>query len=367
MNPTLSAISEEGDLYSFTLSGLNVSLANSLRRTILSDIPVNGFYTENYVNNQCTFLVNTSRLHNEILKQRLSCIPVHETDLTLLPNKYILDVDVQNDTDTMLFVTTEDFKIRNKTTGTYLTAEQTRQIFPPSPKTNMFIDFARLRPKIGDSITGEHIKFTAEFSVQSAKQSSTFNVVSKCSYGNTPDKDKANAIWEELDAKLRSESMTAEEIETQKRNFYLLDAQRYYLADSFDFSLQTLGIYENTALVKKACAILQQKLIDIVQLIDSSSLPILLSDTTMDNCFDITLENEDYTIGKVLEYILYEKYYQGEKILTYCGFKKFHPHDSDSTIRIAYIESADKQMVSQHVRMACISAGEVYKTIYGMF
>jgi len=367
MNPTLSAISEEGDLYKFTLSGLNVSLANSIRRTVLSDIPVNGFYTENYVNNQCTFLTNTSRLHNEILKQRLSCIPVHETDLTLLPNQYILDVDVQNDTDTMMFVTTEHFKIRNKTTGNYLTMEQTRQIFPSSPKTNMFIDFARLRPKIGDSITGEHIKFTAEFSVQTAKQSSTFNVVSKCSYGNTPDKIKADSVWEELDSKLRADGMTKEEIETQKRNFYLLDAQRYYLADSFDFSIQTIGIYENKMLIQKACAILQQKLINMVQLIDSGALPVMLSETTMENCFDVILENEDYTIGKVLEYILYEKYYQGEKILTYCGFKKFHPHDADSTIRIAYLEPSDKQMVLQHMRMACISAGEVYKTIYRMF
>ena len=40
MNPKLNNISEEGDVLRFTLHGLNVSLANAIRRTILSDIPI---------------------------------------------------------------------------------------------------------------------------------------------------------------------------------------------------------------------------------------------------------------------------------------------------------------------------------------
>ena len=45
MNPSLTNISEEdNNILKFTLSGLNVSLANAVRRTILSDIPIVGFY-----------------------------------------------------------------------------------------------------------------------------------------------------------------------------------------------------------------------------------------------------------------------------------------------------------------------------------
>ena len=40
----------------------------------------------------------------------------------------------------------------------------------------------------------------------------------------------------------------------------------------------------------------------------------------MKNAFDITLENEDYTIGKVIEYFMLVKFYD-TKMLTYCGFK----------------------------------------------
>jgi DNA-directed RNA polymerase subunit L len=64
--------------------------------------------------------------------------------------------------------------------------------------------------------------------------------------------------------------------------------------------------------------------------------------TTIKNCFDVVLEYEDYTIGKILEYVLYSKYYEGQRIMTYCGFSKVHPHDTFSIIRVAYSENVDK-------------------------
>ncbi len=77
MNPKISNVEEEGDLLRFTLSGVNVSLANALRRIILSEIPTLAFITEHHETNQCTIEENTSRLHNEIIRQRLGCIPIH--------------------------------------------------------------------------------------------------------------------------------------------------------------------------------------------------------------------------------------------------------------------------------------------------
>jgi len=367
MNPQISNISETGDIYKFTINNINVSLANALRRTILSDIPTLVIYTETYQDNQCNILINNTRLHNEILKQRLSCIPIHEKDTNILPGTYILDLDIKNDTDETIIVTTEHFRIRNKSNGNYLSKDETRRIFPPNPKTQCFIDFARIRPKVGANIEGEHIKLTAEFSAHTAKENSMFNVVSKCSYGNTPDMIKINEVWEDHEKKLQTEQLSVEEIEFEKKNFYLLDAQRYFIPDSFDFIIQTLGVYENREIIQKACKILHDKLISIIQLIDSDGIPINNSETTMDYCFDVILENEDYTIGKVLEYILYEKYYLKEKIFTFCGFKKFHPHNSDSTIRIAYLQNSDKRMVSQHLRFACTDASAVFKRVYDMF
>ena len=368
MDPKIVKSSEENGVYEFTISGINVSLANAIRRTIISDIPINVFKTDSYETNECNITINTSRLHNEILKQRLGCIPIHIKELDLLPGKYVLEVDMKNDTDTTIYITTEHFKIKNKLNDNYLTEEETRKIFPPSmSKTNMFIDFARLRPKIGTTIPGEHIKLTAEFSISNAKYNSMYNVVSKCSYGNSLDIIKGNEAWEQIEDTLKSENKTKEEVEFEKRNFDLLDRQRYFKEDSFDFIITTLGIYENRDLVRKACVILQKKVLELIEGLDSDTVPINISETTMDHCYDVVLENEDYTIGKVLEYILYERYFVKEKLFSFCGFKKFHPHNTDSIIRIAYFDNTDKNTLRQHLRSVCVDASDFFKKLYEMF
>ncbi len=371
MNPSISALSEEGDIYRFTLSGVNVCFANAIRRTILTDIPITVIQTDTHENNQCAISVNTGRLHNEILKQRLSCIPIHDKPNKQkeleLPGKYMLEVNVTNTTDNIIYVTTEDFKLKNKETDEYKSAEETRNFFPPNAKTNYFIDFARLRPKMGDGIPGEQLSLTAEFSIGTAKMNSMYNVVSKCAYGNTQDQAKIASVWEEMEAKLRSENTSQSDIDFKRRDFGFLDAQRHFIPNSFDFVLQTVGIYENRELVQRACAVLQNKFIDMIQALDSDMVPIFNSETTMDNCYDVLLEGEDYTMGKVLEYILYEKHYMGDKTLSFCGFKKFHPHNTDATIRLAFELKSEKDMIRQYLRESCMESQELFKKIYHMF
>jgi DNA-directed RNA polymerase alpha subunit/DNA-directed RNA polymerase subunit L len=366
MNPTLSRVSEEGEVLRFTLSGLALPFANAIRRTILSDVPINVIHTETYAENQCQISVNTSRLHNEILKQRLSCIPIHIKELDLLPGKYQLEVDVTNETDHTIYVTTEDFRIKNKETGNYLTRAETQRIFPPSAN-NYYIDFARLRPKMGDSIPAEQLKLVADFSTHTAKKNNMYNVVSKCSYAYTPDAAKAATVWDDHESKLRSDGATKEDIEFQKRNFYLLDAQRVFIPNSYDFVLQTLGIYDNKELVTMACAILQRKMAAVIEAVDSDTLPIHISETTIESCYDIVLEDEDYTVGKVLEYLLYDKYYVKEHTLSFCGFKKFHPHNMDSVLRVAFSQPGDKALVRQYLRTACVEAADLFGRIQKMF
>ena len=40
MNPNVQIISEDDNTLKFTLSGVNVSIANAVRRTIMSNIPL---------------------------------------------------------------------------------------------------------------------------------------------------------------------------------------------------------------------------------------------------------------------------------------------------------------------------------------
>lgn len=377
MEPKLNNFTENGDVLTFTLHNVNVSIANALRRTILSEIPIVVIETETYEKNQCNIVVNTSRLHNEIIKQRLSNIPIHTTilrddeDKKALPDNYQLVVNVENTSDNTIYVTTQDFQLRDKNEGKILSDTEKETLFPglfpKNIQTQQYIDFVRLRSKIGDDIQGEQLSLVADFSVNVASQNSMYNVVSKCSYGNTPDKEKIASVWKKTEEKLRSNGDTNEDIQFQKANFNLLDAQRSFIENSFDFIVQTIGIYENKDIIRKACAVLQNKFIDIVQIVDSELLPVYTSETTIQNSYDIHLEDEDYTIGKIIEYILYSKYFEGQQTLSFCGFKKFHPHDTKSTIRVAFKDKNDKSIVNHYIRDVCVDAQQVFKDIYVMF
>ena len=87
----------------------------------------------------------------------------------------------------------------------------------------------------------------------------------------------------------------------------------------------------------------------------------------MENCYDMILVNEDYTIGKSLEYVLYSKHYAGDKSLTFCGFKKFHPHNDDSTLRIAFEKPSSSVHVHEYLRRSCVELVDLYKKVQGMF
>ena len=364
MNPHVELNSRHNDeMLMFTLSGVNVSLANAIRRTILSDIPLVVFRTTPYEQNKATIISNTSRLNNEILKQRLSCIPIHIKDIEGFPMKnYQLEVNVENITDTTMYVTTKDFVIKDLVTGKPISESKNREIFPANDYTGYFIDFVRLRPKISDEIPGEKINLTCEFSVGTAKEDGMFNAVSTCSYGFTVDSLAQDAILEKYKQTWKDEGKTKEEIDFEAKNWKLLDGLRITTKDSFDFIIQTIGIYDNVELVHKACEILIDKFQYQDTLLEKDELEIKKAENTMSNSFDIILENEDYTIGKVLEYFMYTKFYE-TKMLTFCGFKKMHPHDSYSIIRVAYKDAIDKSSIKGHLKECIDDSIQVFSRV----
>ena len=71
MNPVVTNLAETDGIMTFTLSGVNVSLANALRRIILSDIPCVVFRTTPYDECKMEIEVNTSRLNNELIKPHI--------------------------------------------------------------------------------------------------------------------------------------------------------------------------------------------------------------------------------------------------------------------------------------------------------
>ena len=371
--PAISNLSEEDETLRFTLSNINVSLANGIRRIILAEIPTLVFRTTPYTENKSTIYSNTSRLNNELVKQRLSCIPIHISDTDFPYQDYIVEIKVQNDSDTIRYVTTKDFKIKNIKTDTYLSEPETRTVFPPDTITGDYISVVRLRPRLSDTIPGEEIHMECLLDIGTAKQDSAFNVVSTCTYGYTPDPVKINEIWNEKSKEMKENGNIAEEIEYARKDWLLLEAKRYYKPDSFDFIVESVGPFSNMSIIHKATNIMKNKLKSFESVIQSNDSLIKPSDTTIENSYDITLENEDYTLGKVLEYILYQKHFNrsedsgSDNRLSYCGFRKAHPHDDFSTIRLGFVEPTAKADVIVYLTAATTDALTIYKYIEDEF
>jgi DNA-directed RNA polymerase subunit L len=372
MSAKIEELKESGDIMTFTLTGVDACYANGIRRVILSEIPIVVFKTTPHEENKSNILINTSRLNNEIIKQRLSCIPICIKDLEIDFSNYLLELDVENKTDTMIMVSTKDFRIKNLTTGSYLDDNTLREIFPPyvppTGKGEYYIDFLRLRPKISEELPGERIKLTCGLSVSTARDDSMFNVVGTCSYGFTPDREEMIKQLSLRQDKWEKEGKTAEEIDFESKNWNLLEGLRYVKKQSFDFIIQTIGIYENKDIIIKACEILIQKIDMQKQLLDKDELPIEPADNTLENCYDVTLVNEDYTVGTILNNELYETFYKEHKTLSYTGFKKMHPHDTDSLLRIAFSEpTSGKSAVKELLTTVIVDAVRKIESVIECF
>jgi DNA-directed RNA polymerase subunit L len=367
----VSKTDERGELR-FTIDKINVSLANALRRTILADIPTLVFRTFPYAECKASITTNTSRLHNEILKQRLSCIPIHITDLSFPHTEYSLEVDVVADGSEIRYVTTKDFKMKNKTNGKYLTDVKVHEIFPPNPISGDFIEFARLLPKMTEYGEGERLTLTCDLDVGTAKEDGAFNVVCTCAYSMTMDATKVDEAWRIKEAELVKEGVAAigsEEMKAQRKNWALLDAQRHTKDDSFDFVVETVGVFTNADIVNKAAQIMINKCTKFIRDIESGENNIIPTVSTLQNGFDIELKGEDYTLGKVLEYFLHDKHYAEDQTITYCAFRKIHPHNPDSMIRVGFAETVgvDEGIVAQYITTCARDAIVVFEHIRDQF
>ena len=369
MASKISNLKEEDGKTTFTISNIDVSYVNAIRRTILSDIPIIVFKTTPYEENKANIITNTSRLNNEIVKQRLSCIPICITNLEEFPIKnYLLELDVENKTDTSIIVTTKDFKIKDISKNKYLEDNEVKQIFPPyippSGNGEFYIDFLRLRPKLTDEIPGEKIKLTSEFSIGTSREDSMFNVTGTCSYGFTPNPEEIEEKLEKRKQKWKDEGMSEPQINFEAANWKLLEGMRCVIKNSFDFIIESVGIYDNEDIIIKACIILYEKLTEIKQTIQQNKLEIIPSDNTLENSYDVILVNEDYTIGNILNSELYKIFYTDLKIINYVGFKKIHPHDTDSILRISLINKS--QGISSIETMLIATIEEAIKAIKGI-
>ncbi len=370
--PRIVSKTDENGQLKFTIDHINVSLANALRRIILSDIPTFVFRTFPYSECKASITTNTSRIHNEILKQRLSCIPIHITDQTFEFKDYAVEINATADGNEIRYVTTKDFRMKNKLTGKYLTDVKVHEIFPSNPVSSDYIEFARLLPKMTEYGEGEQLAMTCDLDIGTAREDGMFNVVCTCAYSMTMDPAKVDEAWRIKEAELVKDGVAAigsEEMKAQRKNWALLDAQRFTKEDSFDFVVETVGVFANADIVHKAAQIMINKCTKFIRDIESGENHIIPTVSTIQNGFDIELKGEDYTLGKVLEFFMHDKHYAEDQTVTYCAFRKIHPHNPDSMIRVGFAETVgvDEGIVAEYITTCARDAIAVFEHIRDQF
>ena len=358
MDPVIENINQEDNTLKFTLQQADVSIANGLRRIIISEIPCVVFRTSPHANNQVSIDVNTSRMNNEIIKQRISCIPIHIDDLgTFDVDDYIVEADLKNDKESVEYLTTGDFKV--KFNDKELSKDAVEKMFPPDPITGDFIDIVRLRPGIKNAKDGEHVKLSMKMSIATAKEDSSFNVASTCSYRATPDETKIQETWTKKSEELKSNDLDDEQIEKMEKDWRLLDAKRIIIPNSFDFVIESVGQFTEIDIVNKAAIVMIGKINKLDADVSEKKGDIIrVSDSTIPNSYDLTLLGEDYTLGKVIEFVLFTKHFN--TTLNYCGFRKPHPHIEKSVIRIGFTVETDLEGVIALLKETCEDAKTIY-------
>ena len=354
----------KGQILTFKIINVDVSIVNSLRRVILTEIRTLVFRGFPHYSNRINIKKNNTKFNNEYLKHRISCVPIDVNDRNFdnFKNNYEVRVSVVNTETQTIYVTTKDFKLFNKQTDKEINEIDGKrlQLFKPDPISNDYIPICCLMPRISDTDEPEELTMVLDFDIGTAKEDSCWNVVSKCMFINVQDDEKIEREVKRMDLK-----------EEDAKDFRLLDAQRIFIPNHYLLTVESLGIHENEYIVIMACQYIKNRLIELSKFLTKEgglTEPSFVKDkyglfeetTSSTPMYYLRIENDDYTIGKLIEKYLY---YMFGKDIYYVSFKKEHPHDTHCLIHFAYKNKVDVGKIIQDITTVVDEIIRIYDKI----
>ena len=322
-----------GEILTFDVINCNSSFVNCLRRIIISNIETVGFRTEDYEESDLKILENTSSLHNEFLLHRIGLIPINIPDVSSYdPNKYKFSLNVDNKTQNIIDITTNDMKVLNLETNTL---EKTEDFFPRNKITNDHILLIRLKPTPDG--TGEKIKLEGKSSKGIGKQHIRFSPVSNVCFVNKID---PNREAEELDKYLAQHPDS--NITELKKKFKLEESERcFYINDNgdphiFEFTIESCGVMDPHKILieglNKIIAMINKFTSEFEKSLSNNESNIEIKETkALMKAFDITINNENHTLGHLLQSHI-NHLFKGDNI--FVGYKNPHPLENKIIFRI---------------------------------
>ena len=344
--PILTNLKQEDDVFTFDMENARPSLANALRRIILSEVPTVGFQTEDYETSTLRVIKNTSSLHNEFLLHRLSLIPIHIQDPSSYNSEHFeFELNVANNSIQAKNITTSYIVVTNMLTNKI---EPTEKFFPTNSITKDPILITRLKPNLGGESEMIHIKGHAV--VGNGSDNALFSPVCCAIFTNKKDPEKLAAAFQTfLDKKQqeKTEPLTEKEKIDLQRHFDITESDRYFFTDEndepnqFSFRVESIGVLSPHHIVMKALHILIKKLEQFTFELEranekdnSAMVEIHETDTQLVNGYDIHIKDENHTLGYLLQDTLLSFTENG--LVRFSGYMNPHPLQKVIIIRVQF-------------------------------
>lgn len=379
-----------GEEYScnFVLNNTPISICNSLRRVILSNIP-NASFCDNTnsdgIRDSIIIKENESVLHNELLAQRIGLIPITtykndslkikttwndelaHREYSFINNPPIFNLNIINDKQTriaknidhdILTVKSNDFTVQ----GDYDVSE----FFISDYFTDDYVIINKIK---SEQIANKSEKIVVECIPKCGigKEHTRYTSVGTVSYEFITDTSKIDNTWEvylshiekERVNKGLSEPLTSDEIQGIKRTFYTIDKDRVYLKNKFDeansvsLKIEGNGSKIPHEIMSDSLKMLSIMLDDILRCFKiNSDLTIKFNENKMYvtqnevNEFTVTIKNENHTLGNLISDITKQQFLIDSelfesKLLNFASYKM--PHPLNEEIEIKYIINTDSE------------------------
>lgn len=261
--------------------------------------------------------INDTPMTNEMLAHRIGLLPIHvKNPIEFEAEKYTFTLAVAANADTIRNVTCADFKV-TKDRGEGLEPDELDplEFFRPNPITKDTCLIATLMPGAAK------IELRAKPSKGTGREHARFQPTSLCAYTYTKDTDEEKIkahfdLWLREAKKIEelSEESDKPKYDMYMREFNTMEAARVFVTDeagnpnSFDFSLESVGVLDVPYIVGRACDIgiaMVGKYTTLGTTTDPKAFPddleIVPTRSRIIGAFDFLLKGHDHTLGNLLQ------------------------------------------------------------------
>ena len=378
----------------FELANVHHSTSNGIRRLMISSIKTVGFRTEPYKACDLKVIVNDTPLHNQFALHRISMIPINIAKPDSFDiDDYLFIINVSNNTNSIISITSEDFQIKQISTNKMLSREEVKKFFPPNIKTGNYIYINRLKPKyfvpsknvskeviaemskeysklnIGEDIMHFHIEGKA--SISTSSENGHYSAVSCASYINTVDPDKAltglKAYIDFQNESAKLKNITPMTPEKLKRRFELTERARFFYTNDkeepnvFSFKIETVGAIPPLIIFHRAINILKEKIHNFISNLvakNENVITIKVSEQ-LNGGYELVVKDEDETLGNIIQShlcMMYADYTlpKEQRKLDYIGFKKPHPLEKYIIFSIQGKNDNVDELINSIIKIGCL-------------